>query len=66
MPNIDSERNDTEEEEMDHEPAESEKSSDDDSESGSGEDDDSGKLAKKMYNSFHVISKNALLRKRVV
>lgn len=41
MPNIDSERNDTEEEDMDHEPAESEKSSEDDSESGSGEDDGS-------------------------
>ena len=42
MPTIENEKNETEEEEMDHEPAESYKSSDDDSESGSVDDDESG------------------------
>ncbi|CAC5378471.1 BRMS1 [Mytilus coruscus] len=40
MPTIESEKNETEEEEMDHEPAESDKSSDEESESGSVDDDE--------------------------
>ncbi|VDI36565.1 Hypothetical predicted protein [Mytilus galloprovincialis] len=49
MPTIESEKNETEEEEMDHEPAESDKSSDEDSESGSVDDDEISDLDEEEY-----------------